>query len=189
MIYRGPGFLSGVWVGPSPGSPPPPPSCQQLVSLSQSFCASSAAGTWGERVGKEPNPTTERKSGPLQIVPYSLLFTTQFWYLLFCIPPTSVKKSKRSHKIVENKVIFTFLLFDGFGSVQTMTGSGGPKTCRSYRFVSTTSNPLPCGTLRLRKKVDIVRDSGDCGATDKKHSFISFRSLRSFRWLCFFTVV
>jgi len=42
LIYRGPGFLAVVCFGSSP--PPLPPSCQQLVSLSQSSEISAGRG-------------------------------------------------------------------------------------------------------------------------------------------------
>jgi hypothetical protein len=57
MLYRGPGFLADVRFG---SSPPPPIFRQQIVSLSQSSCASPVEFTDGigwerwERVGEEP---------------------------------------------------------------------------------------------------------------------------------------
>jgi hypothetical protein len=57
-------FLPSYDLAPSP----PPPSCQQVASLSQSSCVSPVELTDGIAGGgeeKEPNHTTARKPGPL----------------------------------------------------------------------------------------------------------------------------
>ncbi len=63
LIYRGPGFLAVVCFGSSP----PPLSCQQLVSLSQSICVfrSRLLPGGGQGVGEEPNHTMGWKPDPL----------------------------------------------------------------------------------------------------------------------------
>jgi hypothetical protein len=74
MIYRGPGFLAVVCLAPSP-------SCQQVISLSQSSCVSPVVLTDGTSrmrgVGEEPKYTTAKQPGSLQIIQYSLLFATK----------------------------------------------------------------------------------------------------------------
>jgi len=50
-----------------------PPHPQEVASLSQSSCVSPIELTEGrKRVGEEPNHTTTRKPGPLQIIQSSL---------------------------------------------------------------------------------------------------------------------
>jgi hypothetical protein len=81
MMYRGPGFLA---VYDSAPRPHPPPSCQQVVSLSQSSCVSPVelnnGGEEGKgRVDEEPNHTTAKKPGPLLIIQYSLGVTRRLY--------------------------------------------------------------------------------------------------------------
>jgi hypothetical protein len=63
MIYRGTGFSPSYDLDLVP-PPAPPPSREQVVSLSQSSCVSSVGAYLREMGGKE--------SGPLKIIQYSL---------------------------------------------------------------------------------------------------------------------
>ncbi len=74
MNYRGPGFLSVVWFGSSPTSSPFSSASCLCFSVFLYACRRLRyTDGRGGGVDQEPNHTTTRKHGPLQIIQYSIL--------------------------------------------------------------------------------------------------------------------